>query len=114
MTYCCPKCGAPNPREMRVCPALEGEAVCVACCKACADYNASNHGCTWHQHHDAICYEDEISKLARYGNYLLKQAEWQYKHNRPRRGEDYERKASAVIREMNALKRKAKVAKSAE
>ena len=105
MQSSCPTCGRSNPREMRQCPKLKGEAVCVQCCENCDTYDLGTFRCTWHAVNKTIVIDDEVKRLKHKITYLEREAKRQYKRNKPRNGNLLLSEERNCTAELNRLER---------
>jgi len=101
----CPACGKPNPREMRQCPKLKGEAVCVQCCENCDTYDAGTFRCTWHAVNKTIIIDEEVKRLRNKITFLEKEVKRQYRSNQPKRGNMLLNEEKSCISQLKRLER---------
>ena len=94
----CPACGKPNPREMRQCPKLKGEAICVHCCENCDTYDTETFRCTWHTVNRTIVIDEEVKRLRNKIAFLEKEVKKQYRSNQPKGGTCCSTKRKAAFR----------------
>jgi hypothetical protein len=101
----CPACGKVNPQEMRQCPKLKGEAVCVHCCENCDTYDAGTFRCTWHAVNKTIIIDEEVKRLRNKIAFLEKEVKRKYRSNQPKRGNMLLNEEKSCISQLKKLER---------